>query len=323
MPNSVVIPGGATSATFTIDTSEIYSTEQLKVNASYNGMSQSATLTVDIPRVISVRLNPETVSAGETTTATVTLNGPAPNDVSVLVRLGGYTKFASISTSGLIIPAGQISGQFTVTSNLVPQQVKVSVIAVTAQGATAEISTDLTINLTRRGRTWVLKNVTFNDGGSATGYFTYDAATGTYLDINIATTAATDNKISTPFGIPYSYPNPYAPVFTTSVDTRFSTPTVLVGFDVLLDPAVGYLGLVGQQYGKLGLIFSSPLTNAGGEIPLVLDPSPSSGAYYCTWDVTCTNVPPTNVSQDQYHVPYSNPPAHWYREVISGSVIAQ
>ncbi|MBV9082048.1 MAG: hypothetical protein JOZ62_05190 [Acidobacteriaceae bacterium] len=200
LPNSVVVPAGATSATFPVNTSEIYTTEQLKVNAAYNGTSASATLTLEVPRVISLTLNPATVSAGQTTTATVTLNGPAPNSVQVLVRLGGYTKFASISTSSVTIPAGQSTGQFTVTTGMLPQPVNVSVIAVAAQGATPEVSTDLTINLTTRGRKWVLNNVIFNDGGTASGYFTYDAATGTYLDINITTTPGSDTN-KTPFGI--------------------------------------------------------------------------------------------------------------------------
>ena len=54
--------------------------------------------------------------------------------------------------------------------------------------ATAAVTAPLTINLTNRGRTWDLNNVVFNDGSRAIGYFTYDPATGQYLDVNIQVT---------------------------------------------------------------------------------------------------------------------------------------
>ena len=37
---------------------------------------------------------------------------------------------------------------------------------------------------------WTLHGVTFDDGGTATGRFTYDAATNTYYDWNVSVTGA-------------------------------------------------------------------------------------------------------------------------------------
>ena len=39
--------------------------------------------------------------------------------------------------------------------------------------------------------TWILQNVTFDDGGTASGSFTFDATTGSDSNVNIATTAGT------------------------------------------------------------------------------------------------------------------------------------
>jgi len=315
MPDSVVVPAGAMKANFTVTTTEIYTTEQLQVTASYNGMSQATTLTVDIPRVISVKLSPDTVSAGNSTTATVTLNGPPPTSVTVLVRLQGPVQLAQLSTNTLTIPAGQSKAQFTITTSIVPEPVQVTVIAVAEQGATPEVSAALTINLTTRGRTWMLKNVTFNDGGTASGYFTYDAATGTYLDLNIKTTKGSDPGV--PLGIAYSYPNPNPPLYITALDNH-SSPSVLETTDTLTDE---YRIKVGQQIGVLGFIFARPLTNAGGEIPLVVDPQ-ANFKPFCTWEATC-QYPPSNISQEWYHMPSSNPPGLWIRTVTGGSIVAQ
>ena len=46
----------------------------------------------------------------------------------------------------------------------------------TSDHGTATVTAPLTINLTNRGRKWVLNNVVFNDGGTASGYFMYDPA---------------------------------------------------------------------------------------------------------------------------------------------------
>src|SRR5215813_9278566 len=41
------------------------------------------------------------------------------------------------------------------------------------------------------GATWTFSGVTFDDGGTASGSFFYDATNNTYSDINMTTTAGT------------------------------------------------------------------------------------------------------------------------------------
>jgi hypothetical protein len=55
---------------------------------------------------------------------------------------------------------------------------------------------------------WTLNDVTFNDGGIATGSFTFDANTGNYSDISIQTTAGTTQPIPAYPGTSYGDLNP-------------------------------------------------------------------------------------------------------------------
>jgi hypothetical protein len=71
--------------------------------------------------------------------------------------------------------------------------------------------------------------------------------------------------------------------------------------------------------------FAQPLTNAGGTIPLVVDPTVAY-TEYCLSDLSPACVPPpTTISQERFALP-ENPwvvSAFWYRVIVSGSVTAQ
>jgi len=64
--------------------------------------------------VQSIALNPSTVSAGSSTTATVTLTAPSPTDTVVFLSLQKPT-LASVPAS-IVIPAGSTSGTFTMNT---------------------------------------------------------------------------------------------------------------------------------------------------------------------------------------------------------------
>jgi hypothetical protein len=72
--------------------------------------------------------------------------------------------------------------------------------------------------------------------------------------------------------------------------------------------------------------FAQPLTNAGGTIPLLIDPNV---AYTPYCDNTLRNPcapPPTTISQELFALPenqFNVPPAWYYRVIVSGSVTAQ
>jgi hypothetical protein len=102
------------------------------------------------------------------------------------------------------------------------------------------------------GVTWTLENLNFDDGGTATGSFVYDATTNTYSDINIVTSTGTK----------------FAGATYVAVDPGFGP----YAFDVAFVTAAGLLDYTGTPALELEF-FTGPdektyesLTNAGGVV---------------------------------------------------------
>ena len=276
---------------------------------TFIGASANHALAQSSPTVISIVFNPAVVSAGDTASAIVTLDQPAPADTTVWLSTSSST-VAPVPIS-ITVPAGETSTTFSFTTGIVATPVTVTISGNALD--TASASGTLTVKLTSQGMTWYLQNVTFNDGSTASGYFTYDANSGTYIDVNITTTQAQGSYFpnTTPlFSYPYPVPQNYNTVRTKQ------TSTVLSVTNYFLDST-----LTGQQLDLLGLVFSQPLTNAGGTVPLVVNPN-AQFKPTCTYDITC-NPPPNDISQEYYSMPTTNPPGHWYRIIMGGSVSSQ
>lgn len=112
---------------------------------------------------------------------------------------------------------------------------------------------------------WTLTDVLFEDGGTATGSFIYDADTNTYSSISIVTTDAL-----------------LAPIATfTSLLGGSSTDAAL---------ATGGGDQTGQPFLQL-LYFQFPLTNAGGTLYLIDPFFPTASSF----DGTCLNAGCTSV----------------------------
>jgi hypothetical protein len=246
----------------------------------------------------------------------VTLNGTAPEATSVFI-LSDQPFFAPV-TAMVTVPAGATSTNFPITTTLVPARI-VAHISANAL-ATATVTAPLTINLTNRGRTWDLNNVVFKDGGRADGYFTYDPATGQYLDVNIQVTQGNPPDPNSPLGQApqnlyyYPWPNGFMPTFVDD----WSTASEMALQNPVTNTPVSWTAL---QFN-----FRQPLTNAGGTIPLLVDPNVDYTPY-CTEDYspTCT-PPPANISQERFALPdnlYNVVPGFFYRVVVSGSVTAR
>jgi hypothetical protein len=106
------------------------------------------------------------------------------------------------------------------------------------------------------GITWDLSGVTFDDGGTASGSFVYDASTNKYSSIDIITT------LGTAFG-----GDTY-----TSLSSAFdsSSTGLLVG-------ASGDL----TNTALLFLLYGADLTNAGGTVPLIVSGENQGGEGTC------------------------------------------
>jgi hypothetical protein len=95
---------------------------------------------------------------------------------------------------------------------------------------------------------WTLHEVAFNDGGTASGSFTYDADTNTYSAVNITTTTGSERAGAT-----------YAFVCTAPCVDGGPPSATQVTF-VTTSPASDQTGLP-----LLAIAFFDPLTNAGAK----------------------------------------------------------
>lgn len=108
---------------------------------------------------------------------------------------------------------------------------------------------------------WTLSNVSFDDGGVATGSFVYDATTGTYSSITITTSGGTALPGTT---------------YTTNEQVTF--PFQTDSLHLTLIDNFGLPDLSGESL--IGLTYVSALTNAGGAINLVT-------GYFNSFEGTC------------------------------------
>ncbi len=128
VPASVTIPGGSTSATFTITTIPMTSSTPVTISAVYNGMTKTAALMVNPPVLSTLTLSPTSVAGGSNSQGTVTINGPAPSGGAV-VTLSDDSSSASEPAS-VTIPGGGTSATFTITTIPVASSTPVTISAV-------------------------------------------------------------------------------------------------------------------------------------------------------------------------------------------------
>jgi hypothetical protein len=145
VPSSVAVPPGATTATFTVNTSVVTASTTFTISAAYGGVSKSATLTVTsppLPTVSSLTLNPTSVIGGvNSSTGTVTLSGPAPAGGAQVVL--SSNKGAASVPSSVFVPAGATSATFAVSTSVVLVSTSVTISASynsTTQTATLSVT---------------------------------------------------------------------------------------------------------------------------------------------------------------------------------------
>ncbi len=99
MPLSVVVPAGATGATFTISPGPVPNTTVVNISGTY-GNSRGASLTVNPPAISDISVSPDPVTGGRAALGTVRLSGPAPVGGSAVALLGANPAFAGIQAVG-------------------------------------------------------------------------------------------------------------------------------------------------------------------------------------------------------------------------------
>ena len=113
VPASVVVPGGASTASFPITTTGVSAVTVAKITATLNGSSLPATLTVLPIQVTGLTVNPLRVILGGSAKGTVTINNPAPAG-GLVVALSSGSAVATVPAA-VVVPAGTTSTTFTIT----------------------------------------------------------------------------------------------------------------------------------------------------------------------------------------------------------------
>jgi len=127
IPASVTIASGESEASFPIKTAAVSLQTSADITASLNGVTESATLTIDAPAFSSFSLSARRVTGGTPVLGKVSLSSEAPIN-GVTVTLTRYGSAASVPPS-VTIQAGQKSATFDVTTNAVIEDSEVSISA--------------------------------------------------------------------------------------------------------------------------------------------------------------------------------------------------
>jgi WD40 repeat protein len=127
VPGNVVVPAGATSATFTVKTVGVAVPQTGDITATIGTSSKTATLAMTPTPVASLTLSPTTVIAGNTSIGTITLTQPAPPN-GAYVELS--TNSPGTSVPGIVmVPPGLTSTTFQVGTYPVPSTTVATITA--------------------------------------------------------------------------------------------------------------------------------------------------------------------------------------------------
>lgn len=140
---TVTIPAGSSTARFTVSTVGVPGSSPVTISAAWNGVAQTATLTVVPPYALSgLTVSPASQFGGSVAQGTVTLTGPA--DSNATVSLTSSNPAAASVPATVQVPAGATSASFSITTQPVTTDTPVVVTA-----ALGGVTFDSTITVLR------------------------------------------------------------------------------------------------------------------------------------------------------------------------------
>jgi hypothetical protein len=133
---------GDTQKTFMATTSSVHAIKTVNVSAKVVGTTTAVIgrLRLTPVPIVTVSFNPNPVTGGSPTTGTVTLSCAAPYDITVSLL---SNKAAATPQSSVMIPQGQSSAPFNVTTRSVLSQ---TAVTITAKGNGSVKTGVLTVN---------------------------------------------------------------------------------------------------------------------------------------------------------------------------------
>jgi hypothetical protein len=131
VPASVTVPGGASSATFTITTKTVCCQGHWsQITSSSGGITKWETINVNPappgPQLSSLALSPTSVTGGSPSTGTVTLTGTVSACCAVVSLSSSNAAVAAVPAS-VTVPVGSSTAQFTVTTSSVAASTPVTI----------------------------------------------------------------------------------------------------------------------------------------------------------------------------------------------------
>lgn len=142
--NTVTIPAGQLSRTFTINTGVTPATTDVTITATLFGVSQSQLLRIFPPGISSFIITPNLVTAGTPATGVITLDQPAPAGGLLINLTTNNPSFVGHAAS-IVVPAGSTTASFPISTFQVTRQISVRFTAtVPARGQSLDAI--LTIN---------------------------------------------------------------------------------------------------------------------------------------------------------------------------------
>lgn len=305
VPDSVLVPEGATFAEFTVTAGYVASLSRTVIAASTAVDGAQAVLVVDGPQVQSLTLNPASVSCGVNAVATVTLDSPAPATGAAISLSSDSPSIASVPIS-VTVPGGQWSATFNVTTYPVSRRYS---LQITASFGGADVSSTMVVNPVTISKV-TLSPSTVVGGGASVGTVTLSgpAPTGggkVALSSGLPSQASVPSNVSVPegkttatFAITTTKTNSKKPVAITAAYSTVATATLTV-LPMLKSVTVSPASLTGGAPARGTASLNAPAP-AGGAL-VVISTNASSvtapatalvleGATSATFDMTTVPV---------------------------------
>ena len=290
IPSSVTVAAGATTATFqgTAQNLFVLSNTVVTTTATLGGSTAQGTVTVTPGiNVTSISLNPSSVTAGNNTTATITIASPAPaggNEVELSQSQNSHFCVLPLvypnNNPIVTIPAGSTSGTFTIGTTSISASCTAPVYA---QSGTTTVSTNFTVNPGSSSPT--VSSVTLNPtsvtgGNNSTGTVTLSSAApsgGSTVSLSSSNTsvATVPSSVTVSSG-------------QTSANFTVSTSTVTTNTNVTITAT---LGSSSKQATLTVTPASSPTVSS-----VTLNPSSVTGGSSSQGTVTLSNAAPSGGS---------------------------
>lgn len=143
VPSLVRFASGSATATFTVTTLPVLSTQTVTISAKSGATTRQAALTIQPPSLISVSLSPSSVKGSATTVVTGTVTISSSAAAGVVVALKSSDPAAASPPVSVTIPAGKTTGTFRVSHKAVTVSTAVTISASLGQ-ATAKATLTVT-----------------------------------------------------------------------------------------------------------------------------------------------------------------------------------